>query len=186
MAAVAAAILLSFSLGIVYFSSGHENPTNAGTTARYQLTPFTSSPSPSDSNWSCSSDLLVNGYCSFSSNWYRNGSLWAALDRGYQGNWYAGVGLKVMWYRSDGGYFAQPLEVTGKWLNSPAGQTNNITSLNQFHVLYTEYHYQPTSLFFPIDGYWQVTGKIGNLTLTFIIHVLPHSACQLPGGVCYT
>jgi hypothetical protein len=134
------------------------------------LTPFTSAV-PQDSSAS-----------SFSSNWYRNGSLWASLDPAYQGKWYAGVDTKVLWYRSDSLTFNQPLLATGIKLG---GKSNNVTSLgNRFSVLYTQYDYQPSSLLFPTDGYWQVTGNVGSLSLTFVIYVYPHSGCQLAGGIC--
>ena len=121
---------------------------------------------------------------SFSLNWYRNGSLWAALDRAYQGKWYAGVDTKVLWYRSDNMTFSERLVVTGVRLDAAGSSVNSTVLGNRFPVLYATYDYQPSSLFFPSEGYWQVTGRVGNLSLTFVVHVYPQSDCQLPGGVC--
>jgi len=119
---------------------------------------------------------------SFSSNWYRNGSLWASLDRAYQGKWYAGTDTKVLWYRSDNLTFDQRLVVTGMRID--ANSTNTTVLGNRFPVLYSEENYQPSSLLFPSEGYWRVIGKIGNLSLSFIVHVYPHSDCHLPDGLC--
>lgn len=117
---------------------------------------------------------------SFSSSWYQNGSLWAAPSAAYQGRWYAGVGMKVLWYRSDGGTFGQQLQVSGTRLDGSAPQMSNT-----FQLAYKGYDYQPSSLLFPTDGWWNVTGRIGNLSLSFVAYVYPHSACQDP-NICST
>jgi hypothetical protein len=117
---------------------------------------------------------------SFSSSWYRNGSLWAALDPAYQGMWYAGVNTKILWYRSDNTTFTQRLVVTGMRLDAHAVPMNGTV----LYPTYAHYDYQPSSVLFSTDGYWRVTGRVGNLSLMFVVHVYPHSDCQLPGGVC--
>jgi len=116
---------------------------------------------------------------SFSSSWYHNGSLWAALDRAFQRKWYAGVGIKVLWYRSDNGTFNQRLNVSGIRLDVVAPPLRNT-----FDVAYTTYSYQPSSLYFPTQGYWLVTGRVGNLSLSFVVYVFPHSACT-DASICF-
>lgn len=112
---------------------------------------------------------------SFSTVWYRNGSLWAAPDRALQGKFYAGVGNKVLWYRFDGRSFNQGVLVSGSRLDGTSPPLRNT-----FGVNYVGFAYQPSSLFFPTQGYWDVSGRVGNLTLAFVVYVYPQSACQAP------
>jgi hypothetical protein len=113
----------------------------------------------------------------WSSSWYHNGSLWAAPPLALQGKWYANFDTKVLWYRSDNATFAQPLKISGARLDAVSSPLTNT-----FSVQYTQYPYQPSSLTFSSEGYWKVTGVVGNLSLTFIIYVYPHSAC--PSTIC--
>jgi hypothetical protein len=80
--------IVVLSLGLLYSFSSPSNWNSPGASTSQtimsgiNLTPFTTAV-PIDP-----------ASASFSSHWYRNGSLWAALDPTYQGKWYAGMGIK--------------------------------------------------------------------------------------------
>lgn len=102
---------------------------------------------------------------SFTSTWFRNedGTLWAGLSPAYDGQWQTG-GLKVLWWRPEGAFYQDPLVIYGKRLDWTAAPLKV-----ELPGSYTTF--QPSSLDFPTGGCWEVTGKIEDTELRFIVYV---------------
>jgi hypothetical protein len=104
---------------------------------------------------------------SFTSVWYGNGSLWAGLDQAYEGKWYAGpLGVKVLWYRSTQG----ALTIVGARLDQAAPPLT--AHIPEGYGLQGP---QSTSIEFPTEGCWKVTGRVDGQTLEFTVQVNPQS-----------
>ena len=101
---------------------------------------------------------------------YGNGSLWVGAL------WPHGVviitpdnvdpngrlGMKFGWYRLTSGF----LTITGRRLDAPAPSASGTTSgygLTGFNA---------SGVLFPTEGCWQVSGRVGRVTLTFVTFVI--------------
>lgn len=73
------------------------------------------------------------------------------------------IGAKVGWWRGVRG----ELTVEGRRLDAPAAPLGA-------HIPdgYAESGFQPTGLLFPTEGCWEVTGRVGGASLTFVTLVL--------------
>ena len=106
---------------------------------------------------------------SFSRRWYHDDGLWAALAPPYEERWFAGEPpLKVLWYTELGG----ELELAGQRLDGPGALTVDVPPG------YNGVDYQPSLIFFPEPGCWEVAGSVGAHTLRIVAEVL--SAEQHP------
>ena len=105
-----------------------------------------------------------------SSSAYGNRSLWVGAlwprgvviitpdDVGPDGR----LGMKFGWYRLTSGF----LMISGRRLDAPAPPLSAITSgygLTGFNA---------SGVFFPTEGCWQVTGRVGGTALTFVTFVI--------------
>lgn len=104
------------------------------------------------------------------SGWnHGNGTLWVYLQPGGY-SWSDGsvdkdgsLRLKFGWWRGIRGKFT----VEGHRLDAPAAPLRY-----EIHAdSYGDMGFMPSYLFFPTEGYWQITGHIGEKSLTFVIHV---------------
>jgi hypothetical protein len=101
-----------------------------------------------------------------------NGSLWVG------GLWPHGVivmtgddvgpdgrlGMKFGWYRLTNGY----LKITGRRLDAQAPPASGVT----FPGSYGQTGFNASGVIFPTEGCWQVTGRVGRVTLTFVTFVV--------------
>ena len=99
-----------------------------------------------------------------------NGSLWVG------GLWPHGVviitpddvepdgrlGMKFGWYRLTSGF----LTITGRLLDAPAPPASGLASG------YGLTGFDASGVIFPTEGCWQVTGRVGRVTLTFVTFVI--------------
>ena len=72
------------------------------------------------------------------------------------------LGMKFGWYRLTSGF----LTITGRRLDAPAPPASGLTSgygLTGFNA---------SGVNFPTEGCWQVTGRVGRVTLTFVTFVI--------------
>ena len=107
----------------------------------------------------------------FTTTWYGQDRVWAGLDPGSHGEWYAGdMGNRVVWRWFVPGH----LLVAGKRLDATAPPMR--ASALQ---LYGGAGYEAATLVFPTSGCWQVTGKVGENVLRFIVSVHPASEDRL-------
>jgi hypothetical protein len=95
--------------------------------------------------------------------WYANEWLWAGLVPPFQGVWYAG-GVKVGWWRTAPG----KLTIEGKRLDAPAPPLRADVPEG-----YGSSGFQATGIDFPTEGCWEVTGKVGDRSLRFVVQVRP-------------
>lgn len=107
-----------------------------------------------------------------SSLFYGNGTLWTALwpegtvPFGANGPGSIGadgsLNMKFPWWRKS----EQELKITGRRLDAPAPPLRaNIGASTDVHMV-------PADIIFPTEGCWEVTGKAGTDTLTFVAHVV--------------
>jgi hypothetical protein len=103
---------------------------------------------------------------------YGNGSLWVG------GLWPHGIvvitpdllepdgrlGMKFGWYRLTSGF----LTITGRRLDAPAPPLSGQT----FPGSYGLTGFNASGVIFPTEGCWQVTGRVGRVTLTFVTFVI--------------
>lgn len=75
------------------------------------------------------------------------------------------LGMKWLWWRGDG--TVGPLSIEGRRLDSPAPPL-------RADVLegYGESGFQASGLIFPTEGCWEVTGRVGGASLTFVTLVI--------------
>ena len=78
------------------------------------------------------------------------------------------VGMKIAWYRGKG--VRGKLKIHGKRLDAAAPPLRSELSD------YGDTGFQPSQVIFPTEGCWQVTGTVGDSTVTFITRVV-----KLPG-----
>jgi hypothetical protein len=100
-----------------------------------------------------------------SPNHHGNGKLWTGIPTG--GKVYVGtethVGTeKFPWWRGPG--VAGKLVITGRRLDGPAPPLEA-----DIPDGYGETRFQATRLTFPSEGCWEVTGRVGDATLTFVV-----------------
>jgi hypothetical protein len=101
---------------------------------------------------------------------FGNGKLWVF---GTQGILYplpeqisAGTGTinwKFPWFRATKGQ----LEITGRRLDAPAPPLE--FEPNPF---YGDIGFQPSGVGFPTEGCWELTGKVGDTSITFVVFVI--------------
>jgi hypothetical protein len=77
------------------------------------------------------------------------------------------VGMKFGWWRQVSGY----LRVTGRRLDAPAPPLRADVPAG-----YGRTGFQASGVYFPDEGCWEVTGKVGRTTLTFVTFVIKQSA----------
>jgi hypothetical protein len=106
-----------------------------------------------------------------------NGKLWTLFwpygvvvaDEGYVED-DGSIGMKWPWWRGVRG----TLTISGRRLDQPAppirADVNDAYGLSGF---------QPSSIYFPNEGCWEVTGKVGGASLTFVTLVLKASTYAL-------
>ena len=75
------------------------------------------------------------------------------------------LSMKFGWYRGDGLW--GKLTITGKRLDAPAPPLRA-----DIPDGYGDTGFQATALIFPTEGCWQVTGKVGRTSLTFVTRVV--------------
>jgi hypothetical protein len=78
------------------------------------------------------------------------------------------VGMKIAWYRGKG--VRGKLKIQGKRLDAPAPPVRSEFSD------YGDTGFQASQVIFPTDGCWQVTGTVGDVSVTFVTRVV-----KLPG-----
>jgi hypothetical protein len=102
--------------------------------------------------------------------YHGNGRLWVGLP--HDGRLVAGaaprlrdgsMALKFGWWRGVRGL----LLIDGHRLDGPAPQL-----LSSIPAGYGDLGFQATTLVFPTDGCWQVTGRVGDDELSFVIRVV--------------
>src|SRR5262249_60346954 len=94
-----------------------------------------------------------------------NGKIWAGLKKDgvfrlvqtRRGEW----GTRVQWWHGGG-----KLVVTGRRLDGPA------PPLRAWTEAALEYQAESSSLFFPTEGRWEITGSAGNAKLTFVVQAI--------------
>lgn len=93
----------------------------------------------------------------YTPTWYGNAALWA----GRGGQWQTG-GIKVLWYRSVSG----PLTIEGRRLDGVASPLRAEISPD-----YGSSGIQPSGLYFPTPGCWEVIGRVMKAELRFVVSV---------------
>ena len=78
------------------------------------------------------------------------------------------VGMKIAWYR--GKAVRGKLKIQGKRLDAPA------LPLRSHFSDYGDTGFQASQVIFPTEGCWQVTGTVGDASVTFVTRVV-----KLPG-----
>lgn len=78
------------------------------------------------------------------------------------------VGMKIAWYRGKG--VRGKLKIQGKRLDAPA------PPLRSHFSDYGDTGFQASEVIFPTEGCWQVTGTVGDASVTFVTRVV-----KLPG-----
>jgi len=76
------------------------------------------------------------------------------------------IGMKWPWWRGPKG----ALRITGRRLDDNAGPL--VADISRS---YGSSGFQPSGIFFPTEGCWQVTGAVGQARLTFVTLVLEAS-----------
>jgi hypothetical protein len=127
---------------------------------------------------------------------YGNGELWTSL-------WVWGEGvvlvppshiqpdgtlgpMKWPWWRGVPGQ----LQIEGRRLDAPAPPLQAymgelridvpVATPSEFEAVYTETAFHPTGLVFPTEGCWEITGRVGEASLTFIVWVAVAEAAGTP------
>jgi hypothetical protein len=104
-------------------------------------------------------------------NWFGNGDMWTVLpDHGTISRTIVGVGSdasihqKMMWWR--GPKTQGKLSIQGHRLDAPAPPLNADIPDGYVSI------FQPSGVFFPTEGCWEVTGTGGPVSLKFIVRVI--------------
>jgi hypothetical protein len=108
---------------------------------------------------------------------YGNGKLWTLFwpynvvvaDRGYVED-DGSIGMKWPWWRGVSGR----LKIEGRRLDKPAPRLHaDISSA------YGVSGFQPSGIYFPSEGCWEVTGRVGEASLTFVTLIVKASSYGL-------
>ena len=78
------------------------------------------------------------------------------------------MGMKISWYRAPG--LRGLLTIRGKRLDAPAAP------LRATMWGHSEAGFQPTTLVFPTEGCWEVTGEVAHTSVTFVTRVIKISS----------
>jgi hypothetical protein len=106
---------------------------------------------------------------------YGNGQLWVgglwpdgviAAGPGFI-NKDGSVGMKFGWWRAVPGVLA----ITGRRLDAPAPPLHADVSTGNGEI-----GFQASGIDFPTDGCWEITGKVGSITLSFVTFVIKQAA----------
>jgi len=108
---------------------------------------------------------------------YGNGKLWTLFwpynvvvaDQGYVEQ-DGSIGMKWPWWRGVRG----TLKIEGRRLDGKARPIHADISSDYGH-----YGFQPSGIYFPTEGCWEVTGRVGGASLTFVTLVLKASSYGL-------
>lgn len=94
--------------------------------------------------------------------WYVNAdrTIWVGWGSGPP--WVKGANKKVMWVKPAG----RPLIISGRRLDADAKPM-----IADQPGDYSSFGYDPTNLFFPTGGCWEITGKVGTASITFVTFV---------------
>ena len=82
--------------------------------------------------------------------------------------------IKFPWFRAPGG--SGHLKVSGRRVGDESGSVHGKYSRENRH-----WTFQPGALLFSGEGCWEVTGRAGDMQLTFVVSVLN---CLRPRSVC--
>ena len=98
-----------------------------------------------------------------------NGILWVSLPQqfivsDYQIRDDGAIRMKFGWWRGIRGDFS----ITGRRLDAAAPPLRYTTPPAES---YGDLGFLPSSLIFPTEGYWEITGHIDDQSLTFVVHV---------------
>jgi hypothetical protein len=74
------------------------------------------------------------------------------------------MGMKFGWWRATSGY----LTITGRRLDAPAPAATGDTSPGSYGLT----GFNASGVTFPTEGCWQVTGRVGAVTFTFVTFVI--------------
>jgi hypothetical protein len=99
---------------------------------------------------------------SFSRWWYQGDRIWAGLAPPYEGRWFAGEPMKVLWYREVAG----KLRITGQRLD---GSSDALSA--EIPSGYGHSGLQPSSILVPEPGCWEVTGSVRDHALRVVAEV---------------
>ena len=160
--AAAALCLLLLPAGCAADKDG--NPHRSDSLPR-QTTPNGSSPAQANAP-----HAPMNDTTEMRSGWnHGNGALWVFLQPGGY-PWMQGteekdgsVRMKFGWWRGVRGH----LSIEGRRLDAKAPPLRYHIDENS----YGDLGFVPSELYFPTEGFWQITGHIDGKSLTFIIHV---------------
>lgn len=72
------------------------------------------------------------------------------------------IGEKFPWWRGVRG----PLSIRGRRLDAPAGPLRAVVPAG-----YGETGFQASGVYFPSEGCWEITGRVGDSELTFVVEV---------------
>jgi hypothetical protein len=117
---------------------------------------------------------LLNGLGTRNAYWNKNlyaGALWpdTALMVGSQGSGFilpdGSLEMKYPWLRAAG--LTGKLTITGRRLDAVAPPLKADIPSG-----YLDSGFQATGLIFPTEGCWEITGKVGDTTLTFVNRVI--------------
>jgi len=72
--------------------------------------------------------------------------------------------MKIAWYRANG--LHGRLMIKGKRLDAPA------PPVRAHFSDYGDTGFQPSEIIFPTEGCWQVTGTVGDVSVTFVTRVV--------------
>ncbi len=94
--------------------------------------------------------------------WYVNEdrNIWVGWGSGP--SWVKGQNKKVVWVKPAG----SPLIISGRRLNPDAEPM-----IAEQPGDYSSFGYDPTNLFFPTGGCWEIKGKVGVASITFVTRV---------------
>lgn len=94
--------------------------------------------------------------------WYVNADRDIWVWRGNGLPWVKGQNKKVMWVKPAG----RPLIISGRRLDADAEPM-----IVEQPGDYSSFGYDPTNLFFPTGGCWEIKGKVGVASITFVTRV---------------
>jgi hypothetical protein len=110
--------------------------------------------------------------------WYGSKMLWTALQP--DGRWYAlprdreGYSQKVFWWREGYSMTVEPqprITISGRRLDGDAPAFEQTGGTNGYHADLGEF--MLTGVGVPTAGCWEITGRYGEVELTFVVWVAP-------------